>query len=231
MLGAGALRRAAVDGDAKNGSLLCGQIAGLVNRGAAPPKSSRKYSRRRKSCCAEQNSRTEFLSVNVCAANNESCGVIARSPITRIAEMRESARPKERCANHLPAGASPPEADVQSTLRFIKFDPRGLPRPRLTFSLRFASSSLPAGLPRPRLTFGLRFASSSLPAGASPPEADVRSTLRFIKSLPAGDSPPEADVRSTLRFIKFARGASPPSCYGKNIICVFRSGRAVRRNG
>ena len=32
MLGAGALRRAAVDGDAKNGSLLCGQIAGLVNK-------------------------------------------------------------------------------------------------------------------------------------------------------------------------------------------------------
>ena len=32
MLGAGALRRAAVDGDAKNGALLCGQIAGLVNK-------------------------------------------------------------------------------------------------------------------------------------------------------------------------------------------------------
>ena len=32
MLGAGALRRAAVDGDAKNGSRLCGQIAGLVNK-------------------------------------------------------------------------------------------------------------------------------------------------------------------------------------------------------
>lgn len=31
-LGAGALRRAAVEGDAKNGSLLCGQIAGLVKK-------------------------------------------------------------------------------------------------------------------------------------------------------------------------------------------------------
>lgn len=31
-LGAGALRRAAVDGDVKNGSILCGQIAGLVNK-------------------------------------------------------------------------------------------------------------------------------------------------------------------------------------------------------
>ena len=41
--------------------------------------------------------------------------------------MRESARPKERCANHLPAGASPPEADVRSTLRFIKFARGGFP--------------------------------------------------------------------------------------------------------
>ena len=30
-LGAGALRRAAIEGDVRNGSCMCGQIAGLVN--------------------------------------------------------------------------------------------------------------------------------------------------------------------------------------------------------
>ena len=52
-LGIGALRKAAVEGDAKNGCLLAGQISGMVNKNSPPPRSLKKYSMKRKNCWKE----------------------------------------------------------------------------------------------------------------------------------------------------------------------------------
>ena len=49
--GAGSLRKAAVEGDMENGSIMSGQIAALVKENSPPPRSSARCSRRRSTAC------------------------------------------------------------------------------------------------------------------------------------------------------------------------------------